>query len=78
MDQEVYSNPRVGDFFNDRFVSIRVDMEKEEGPDLAKKFSSIDGYPSLLFFGRDGHLAKTLLGSRSVADFLGEAELVAK
>ena len=77
MDREVFSNPEVGVFFNQKFVAIRVDMEKGEGPELAKKFSSIDGYPSLLFFA-DGHLAKTVLGSRTAEEFLAEAKLVAK
>jgi thioredoxin 1 len=77
MDTEVFTKPEVGDYFNKKFVAIRVDMEKGEGPELAKKFSSIDGYPSLLFFA-DGHLAKTILGSRTAEEFLQEAKLVAK
>ena len=77
MENEVFTKSEVGDYFNQKFVAIRVDMEKGEGPELAKKFSSIDGYPSLLFF-TDGHLAKTILGSRTAEEFLQEAKLVAK
>ena len=78
MDKEVYTHPAVTEYFNRRFVAVRVDMEKGEGPELAKKFSSIDGYPSLLFFDQEGHLAKTVLGSRTAEEFLEEAKLVAK
>jgi thiol:disulfide interchange protein len=78
MDREVYVNPAVASYFNDKFVAIRIDMEKGEGPELAKKFTSIDGYPSLLFFDNEAHLAKTLLGSREPDEFLQEAKLVAK
>ncbi len=78
MDKEVYTNAAVTEYFNRRFVAVRVDMEKGEGPELAKKFSSIDGYPSLLFFDQEGHLAKTVLGSRTAEEFLEEAKLVAK
>jgi hypothetical protein len=53
-------------------------MEKGEGPVLAKKYPSIDGYPSLLFLENDGMPVKTLLGSRSAEEFLAEAKLVAK
>lgn len=78
MDKEVYPNPAVAEYFNRRFVAIRVDMEKGEGPELARKFSSVDGYPSLLFFTEEGYLAKTVLGSRTAQEFLEEAKLVAK
>jgi thiol:disulfide interchange protein len=78
MDREVYVNPAVADYLDRKFVAVRVDMEKGEGPALAKKFTSIDGYPSLLFFDGDGQLAKTILGSRSPDEFLQEAKLVAK
>jgi thioredoxin 1 len=78
MDKEVYTNSAVAEYFNRRFVAVRVDMEKGEGPDLARKFTSIDGYPSLLFFTEEGHIAKTVLGSRTAEEFLEEAKLVAK
>jgi len=78
MDGEVYTNSKIGNYFNEKFIAVKIDMEKGEGPELAKRFPSIDGYPSLLFFGSDGHLAKTILGSRPVNEFLQEAKLVAK
>lgn len=76
MEKDVFTDPAVADFFNANFISIRIDMEKGEGPELAKKFPSIDGYPSLLFFSPDGHLNKTLLGSRSAKKLLEEGRLV--
>jgi thioredoxin 1 len=78
MDREVFVVPAVADYVNTRFVAVRVDMEKGEGPELAKKLTSINGYPSLLFFDAEGHLAKTLLGDRTAEEFLQEAKLVAK
>lgn len=78
MESEVYKDSKVVQYFNAKFVSIKIDMEQGEGPDLAKKLPSIDGYPSLLFFDFNGNLHKTLLGSRKAEDFLQEAKLVAK
>lgn len=75
MDSVIYAKKTVGDFFSKNFVSIRVDMEKGEGPELATKLTSIDGYPSLLFLDGDGHVIKTILGSRSEKALLGEAKL---
>jgi thioredoxin 1 len=75
MDSAIYTRADIGTFFNQYYISVRMDMEKGEGPSLAKKFKSVDGYPSLLFFGSDGFLIKTLLGSRSSTSFLKEARL---
>ncbi len=78
MDRDVYTDAEVGQFMNEHFVSIKIDMEKGEGPELMKRLPSINGYPSLLFFGPDGYLTKTILGSRNSKAFLAEARLVAK
>jgi thioredoxin 1 len=78
MDREVFTDKTVAAYLNAKFVSIRVDMEKGEGPGLAKKYASINGYPSLLFLDNGGLPLKTLLGSRDADEFLAEAKLVAK
>src|SRR5579863_1102104 len=78
MDSIVYKNPKTAAYFNEKYICFRVDMEKGEGPDLAKKYPSIDGYPSLLFFGSDGHLIKTILGSRTTLVLIAEAKYALK
>ena len=78
MDREVYKDRKVAKYFNAKFISVKIDMEKGEGPGLAKRFTSIDGYPSLLFFDSNCNLNKTILGSRHADEFLKEAKLVAK
>lgn len=76
MEKNVFTDKEVGEYFNNKFVSVRIDMEKGEGPELAKHFTSIDGYPSLLFLNNKGNVIKTLLGSRNTDELLGEAKLV--
>jgi thioredoxin 1 len=76
MELNVFTDQTLGNYFNEHFVSIRIDMEKGEGPDLARKFTSIDGYPSMLFLDNEGHVIKTLLGSRHTEDLLAEGKLV--
>ena len=78
MDKEVFTDKTVADYLNAKFIAIRIDMEKGEGPVLAKKYPSINGYPSLLFLENGGMPVKTLLGSRRAEEFLAEAKLVAK
>ena len=77
-DKEVFTDKTVADYLNAKFICVRIDMEKREGPVLAKKYPSINGYPSLSFLENGGMPVKTLLGSRNAEEFLAEARLVAK
>ena len=47
MDANIFPNEEVGEYFNDRFVSIKIDAEKGEGIDLVKKYN-VKGYPTSL------------------------------
>lgn len=76
MEANVFPDEALAEYFNEHFISIRIDMEKGEGPYLARRYTSIDGYPSLLFLNKDGHVIKTLLGSRKAEELLAEAKLV--
>lgn len=48
MAAQVFPQQEVGDFFNDKFINVKMDMEKGEGPAFAKKFP-VRAYPTLLF-----------------------------
>lgn len=66
----VFPNDTVGAFFNRHFVSIKMDMEKGEGPKLAKQYE-INAYPTLLFI--DPHTQKMvyrMVGSRTGIQWL--------
>ena len=55
MATEVFTLKKAGDYFNDRFVSIKVDMEKGEGPEIAKRFQ-VGTYPTFIIFKSDGSI----------------------
>ena len=38
MAKDVFTNAEVGDYFNAHFLNLKIDMEKGEGPALAKKY----------------------------------------
>lgn len=61
MDKDVFSTKEVGSFFNDNFVSVKIDMEAGEGPKLAEEYL-IFAYPSLLFLNYDGSIAHRYAG----------------
>lgn len=67
MAEQILPLPEVGDYLNERFVCLQVDMEKGEGPFLAKKYA-VDAYPTFLLLQADGSLKKRVVG----AAFSGE------
>lgn len=59
----VFPQKEVGEFFNLRFVSLKLDMEKGEGPVMAKKWD-VGAYPTLIFMDSDGEVQFQLVGAR--------------
>lgn len=76
MDKNVFVNDAVADYFNTNFVNYKLDMEKGEGVDLAKKYN-VGAYPSFLFLGADGSVMHRTVGARPAEMFL-EVAVVAK
>lgn len=60
---KVFPQKEVGDFFNPRFVSLKLDMEKGEGPEMGKKWD-VGAYPTLIFMDSDGEVLFQLVGAR--------------
>lgn len=53
MSKNIFPNDTVGDFYNKNFVSTKIDMEKGEGVELARKFQ-VSAYPTFLYISPDG------------------------
>lgn len=69
MSKYVFTRDDVGDFYNDAFVNVKVDMEKGEGPQLAKKYK-IRAYPTLLFIDSNGEVVMKVTGGRKPGQFI--------
>ncbi|MFT4533789.1 MAG: thiol-disulfide isomerase/thioredoxin [Saprospiraceae bacterium] len=69
MAKNVFTDPQVGDFYNESFVNVKIDMEKGEGPRLAKSWE-ITGYPTLIFIDKNGMVIHRSMGSRPAEDFV--------
>ena len=61
MSRDVFTQKEVGDFFNAQFVNAKIDMEKGEGPELARGFG-IMAYPTLLFVNEGGEVVHRSVG----------------
>ncbi len=69
MDKKTFSDTEVGKFANEHFVAIKIDMEKDFGRALGKKYH-VNGYPTYFFFTSKGELVYTISGFQPPADFL--------
>ncbi|MEZ5072717.1 MAG: thioredoxin family protein [Bacteroidales bacterium] len=74
LEKEVFSRKAVGDAFNDRFVNCRMDAEKGEGIDLARRYR-VTAYPSLIFTDAEGNLVYTVQGYQGAEELLIHAEM---
>jgi thioredoxin-related protein len=69
MDRDVFTNKEVSDFFNDNFISVKMDMEKDEGIKLKTDWD-IKAFPTLLYFNTDGEIIHRVVGAYSASEFM--------
>lgn len=69
MSRNTFTDTDVASYFNDNFINVKMDMEKGEGPGLARKYR-VRGYPTLLFLDSDGNIAHQKLGALPSSTFL--------
>jgi thiol:disulfide interchange protein len=61
MAKNIFTLQSVGDYYNGHFVNAKMDMEKGEGVELAKKYN-VRAYPTYLFINGDGEIVHRVLG----------------
>lgn len=69
LDKVVYTNKEVSEFANTNQINWKIDAEKGEGVDLAKKYN-IKGYPTIVFVDPDGKEIDRIVGYLKPAEFL--------
>ncbi len=70
MSREVFTDEQVGAFYNEHFINVKMDMERGEGLELARRYN-VRAYPTLLFLDADGQVVHRAVGYRDTDDFLG-------
>lgn len=69
MDKNVFPTAEAGEYFNKNFVNAKIDMEKGEGLDIAKKYA-VQAYPTYLYVDGDGNLVHRVVGSMETPKFI--------
>ena len=70
MAATAFVDAKVGKFFNDNFINVKMDMEKGEGPALQNKYG-VTAYPTLLFLNGKGEITQKVVGGQEAAGLLG-------
>jgi len=69
LDNKVYTNPEVAAFANKNQINWKIDAEKGEGPDLARKYN-VSGYPTIVFVKGNGEEVDRIVGYFPAKKFL--------
>jgi|GEM_PF-593394 len=73
MDRDIFTNDDVADFFNAKFIALKIDAEKGEGIDLAKSYT-VSSYPTLIVLDSEGEVFHRSVGGRSSEELIAFGE----
>lgn len=73
MAKDVFTQKEVGDYFNAKFINVKMDMERGEGIALSSQFG-IQAYPTLLFINSDGNVVHRAVGYHTTDLLIGLAD----
>jgi len=86
MERDVYSNDTVGNYFNEHFLSVKVQMDKtqkdneqiqnwyNDADSIGIKYH-VEGYPTFIFFSAQGVILNKDIGFKGVKDFIAIAKI---
>ena len=63
MSKAVFPNEKVGAFYNQNFINMKIDMEKAPGRKFLQKYP-VSAYPTLYFIDSDGEVVHKTTGGR--------------
>jgi len=63
MAKNVFTQQKVGDYFNSNFINLKLDMEEADGITFGHKYP-VSAYPTLYFIDGDGKVIKMVKGGQ--------------
>ncbi len=75
MAATAFKDERVADFYNEKFVNLKLDGEKNDGPEVMRKYQ-ISAYPTLLYFNAEGVLVLKIVGGQDAKTLLSKGKMV--
>lgn len=75
MSENIFPQKAAGDYFNSKFINIKIDMEKGEGLDI-RKYYGIRAYPTFLILDSKGKELGRIEGGGYLEPFIQRVEKV--
>ncbi|HFC00503.1 MAG TPA: DUF255 domain-containing protein [Phaeodactylibacter sp.] len=75
MARNVFTQQKVGDFFNKNFINMKLDMERGEGLKFRQKYP-VSAFPTLFFIDAKGDVVHKQRGAQQVDGLLALAKMV--
>jgi len=69
MSKSVFTQKEVGDYFNQHFVALKLDMEKEQGRKFGRSYP-VSAYPTFYFIDGNGETVLTTKGAMGAEKFI--------
>lgn len=69
MAKKYFTLESVGKVYNKKYICLKIDAEKGEGPEIAKKYG-VKAYPTLIFADHSGKELKKVLGMQNEQQLL--------
>lgn len=77
MAKDVFTQAKVGEFYNDNFINLKLDMETADGRSFGSKYP-VSAYPTLIFLNGDGEIIKKITGGKKADDLIALGQLAIK
>ncbi len=70
-----FMDENVGKVYNDKFINLKIDAEKDEDGPFVSRAYGIRAYPTMIFINAEGKLIKTVVGYQNSDALLMHAEM---
>lgn len=77
MDSEVYTDPKVADYMNAKYVSVRLDGESDYGRNYVVE-QQLEGYPSMFIFSDEGERVSKIVGFTPAEELIANLTTVSE
>jgi thioredoxin 1 len=70
LKQYTFANKVVGNYYNEHFINLAIDIDKGDGPEIAAKYK-VNRFPTLIITDDEGKQITYTVGYIMPSDFLG-------
>lgn len=73
MARTTFMDDEAGQFFNEKFINMKIDAEESEGREFRKKYP-VSAFPTLFFIDEKGEVLHKVVGGQDVKGLISQGE----